>query len=109
MHLQLRVKNIFKNFFSKSWQHQKNKFIFALTKIINNKRCYAYSHISKQRIGLVQRETILFAGHMLLLNKAEETKFTITQAPDSIVGGFLLYRFCVNVIKGRCYEMKNTI
>ncbi len=72
MYLQLRVKNIFKNFFSKSWQHQKNKFIFALTKIINNKKCYAYSYISKQRIGLVPRETLLFAGHMLLLNKVEK-------------------------------------
>ena len=45
MHLQLRVKNIFKNFFSKSWQHQKNKFIFALTKIINKKMLRIQLHI----------------------------------------------------------------
>ena len=48
MHLQLRVKNIFKNFFSKSWQHQKNKFIFALAKqIINKQMLRIQSHIER--------------------------------------------------------------
>jgi pantothenate synthetase len=41
----------------------------------------------KERIGLVPRVTILFAGHLLLMNKFIK-RIQYNTGPDSIVGVF---------------------
>lgn len=36
---------------------------------LKTETCYAYNYILIQQIGLAQKEAILFAGHVLLMNK----------------------------------------
>jgi len=56
----------FKNKFKKIWQHQIIILTFALTK---NKKCSKCNYILNQKIGLVRKTAIQFAGHVTMLDK----------------------------------------